>query len=276
MTLRRQCDEGLWETLRTQRLDTLAGAWAYGGGVDLVKAGLGQRRRTRLEIVDGLGREHCLYMKRYGPERWTQRLRRCLTYGWRKSPAGVEFDQIMAVRQSGVPTMHALVADEELGWFDAKRSYLIVDEVPGEALERCFEAICADGDHDLLETITLRLAILATTFHRAGLAHRDFYAAHIFLNQTDDGPELYLIDLARVFSPLPVRRFRWWVKDIAQLKYSMPAAWVERYWPTFLEAYWSGLQDRRSLTCWDRVINRRVRSMQRRHRRKATRERGGQ
>jgi hypothetical protein len=240
---RRQCDEGLWTALASQRLDTLDGAWAYGGGKDLVKAGLGQRRRTRLEVVDELGREHRLYMKRYGREKWSQRVRRALTYGVRRSPAGVEFDQILAVRQSGVATMHALLADEEIGLLSAKRSYLIVDEVPGEALERCFQAVCDRGDAALLETITLRLAILATTFHRAGLVHRDFYASHIFLDETDAGPELYLID--------------------------MPPEWVEQYWPMFLEAYWSGMHSDRSMERWGRAIDRRTRAMQRRWRRKA-------
>ncbi len=269
MSERRQCDEGLWTALASQRLDTLDGAWAYGGGKDLVKAGLGQRRRTRLEVVDELGREHRLYMKRYGREKWSQRVRRALTYGVRRSPAGVEFDQILAVRQSGVATMHALLADEEIGLLSAKRSYLIVDEVPGEALERCFQAVCDRGDAALLETITLRLAILATTFHRAGLVHRDFYASHIFLDETDAGPELYLIDLARVFAPRPMRQFRWRVKDIAQLKYSMPPEWVEQYWPMFLEAYWSGMHSDRSMERWGRAIDRRTRAMQRRWRRKA-------
>ncbi len=271
MNERRQCDEGLWATLVAQGLDSVDGAWAYGGGRDLVKAGLGQRRRTRLEMVDSVGRSQTLYMKRYGRETLSQQVRRALTYGLGTSPAGVEFDQILAVRQSGVPTMQALVAGEEVGLLSATRSYLIVDQVPGEALERCFPAVCDRGDEQLVETITLRLAILATRFHRAGLAHRDFYASHIFLDETSDGPELYLIDLARVFSPQPLRRFRWQAKDIAQLKYSMPSTWVDRYWPIFLEAYWSGMNSNQSMERWGRAIDRRVRAMQRRQRRKAGR-----
>ena len=48
--------------------------------------------------------------------------------------------------------------------------------------------------------------------------------------------DLYLIDLARMFRPR-WRTFRWRVKDLAQLHYSLPVNWRGRWWETLLKAY---------------------------------------
>jgi len=77
---------------------------------------------------------------------------------------------------------------------------------------------------------------LVANLHAAGHVHRDLYASHIFLDAEGGRVQLYLIDLARVFVPR-WRVFRWRVKDLAQLKYSMPPAWVEAHWDGFLAAY---------------------------------------
>ena len=56
------------------------------------------------------------------------------------------------------------------------------------------------------------------------------------LHETNQTLHLSLIDLARVFRPR-WRQQRWQVKDVAQVKYSMPARWVEQWWHIFLGEY---------------------------------------
>jgi len=114
---------------------------------------------------------------------------------------------------------------------------VIVSAVPGESLERCGEQFLAtiEQDHGIPH-FTTRLADLVATLHGAGYVHRDLYASHVFLNERGGDFELYLIDLARMFSPR-CRRFRWRVKDLAQLKYSMPSLWTVAHWDDFLAKY---------------------------------------
>jgi len=229
----------LLDALRREGLDSVEGAFAYSGGQDLLKAGLGHRRRTRLKITDKTGREHELYLKRYEREGLWARLRRWWTYGLRTSPAGVEFDNIEALQAAGVPTMQAVICGQQWGCLDARRSYLIVTAVPGRKLEQCMaEFLDRNAENpEAIRGFTVALGRLVARLHAAGYVHRDLYSAHVFLDERHGSTELYLIDLARVFAPR-FRRMRWWIKDLAQVKYSMPQRrWVEGYWGLFLREY---------------------------------------
>ena len=252
-------------------LDTVDGAFAYGGGRDLSKSGLGTRRRTRIELTDPDGETHVLYLKRYGPERIGDRWRRFITYG-RSSPASVEFENIRAAQRCGVATMDAIAFGHEMGFagFSARRSYLVVTSVPGDAIERCGEGFLAV--HDGARRLTDELARLVGSLHGAGFVHRDLYASHVFLDDSPGGVSLYLIDLARMFAPR-WRAFRWFVKDLAQLKYSMPAVWVQNHWDEFLGIYLDicgGSAER-----YSRAIDRKAASIRRQARRRAARHEKG-
>jgi len=272
--------DALMAALRREGLDSVDGAFAYGAGRDVVKPGLRHRRRTRLELTDDAGVTQTIYLKRYGRERIMDRLWRWYTYGRRRSPAGVEFHNIRAARAAGLPTMEAVCYGEEFhelaGFISmgSARSYVVVTAVPGDALERCCEEFLArhaDSD-EVVVALTEKLADLAREFHEAGFVHRDFYASHIFLDQRDGRTDLYLIDLARMFSPR--RRFRWRVKDLAQLKYSMPPAWVERFWQTFAARYFAGADSARR--SYERAIGRKVSAMRRARRRGPTTRRASE
>ncbi len=226
------CDEALLAALRERGLDTLEGAFAFEAGADLHKHGLKGRRRTRLEITDAAGGAHELYLKRYANEPGSVRWKRCWTHRRPCSAARVEFENIRAARAAGVPTMQEVLFGER-----GRRSYVIVSAVPGASLETCGEQFLAtiEQDHGIPH-FTTRLAELVSTLHGAGYFHRDLYASHIFLHERGGDFELYLIDLARMFRPL-CRRFRWRVKDLAQLKYSMPSIWTVTHWDDFLAKY---------------------------------------
>jgi len=262
--------DSLVELLRGEGLDTVDGALAYDRGEALTKPGLGGRRRTRLSLTDEAGQTHELYLKRYEREPFGRRVRRWLTQGRFASPAGVEFENIRAVRAAGVPAMQPIAWGEDPARFGAKRSYVIVSPVPGESLERCGEGFIARcGERaELIDELTGRLCRLVRTLHGAGYVHRDLYASHVFLDFSGGQVELSLIDLARAFRPR-WRRFRWQVKDLAQLKYSMPSEWVRRCWDGFLREYLAGDEERR-LRRWSRAIDRKVARMGRRVRRRTT------
>ena len=270
MTSSNQQNSGLDELLADAGLDTVEGAFAYGSGEDLVKPGLGTRRRTRIELEDRQGVSRVLYLKRYGSERWADRWRRFITYG-RCSPASVEFDNIRAARRCGVSTMEAVAFGHEMGFggLAGRLSYLVVTSVPGDAIERCgVDFLASHANDDGAERLTRELARQVGALHGGGFVHRDLYAAHVFLHDSPDGLELYLIDLARAFSPR-WRKFRWRVKDLAQLKYSMPEAWIESHWDEFLRLYLDicpGDHQR-----YSRAIDRKADSIRRRADRRAAR-----
>jgi len=248
--------------LKRHGFDTVDGAFAFAGGEALTKPRLGSRERIRLSLAGDDGRPIVWYLKRYGADSWATRLCRRIFGG--AGAARREFESICRLHAAGVPTMRAVAMGEAPGAFGPGRGYLVVTSVPGEALERCGEDFLARhaGDAQALDAFNDALADLASGLHAAGFTHRDFYASHIFLDPTPEGPRLYLIDLARVFHPRWCR-FRWRVKDLAQLKYSMPPAWVGEHWGRFLSSYLGrtgdGPEDR-----YTRAINAKVARMRRR------------
>jgi tRNA A-37 threonylcarbamoyl transferase component Bud32 len=268
--------QGVRQALAAAGLDTVAGAFAYGGGQDLNKPGLGSRRRTRVELPGPDGGRCVLFLKRYGGgtvpavaaalRRWLERGRRC-------SAAAAEFENIRTARAAGVATMEPIAYGQEPCPIGAGGSYLLVSAVPGEALERCGEAfLAAHAGGPRPAALTAELARLVRTLHDSGYVHRDLYASHVFLDSSGPagGPSLYLIDLARMFRPR-LRPMRWFVKDVAQLKFSMPPAWVAGQWDSFLAEYLPGVSPS-ARRRFGAVVDRKVRSIVRHARRRMVRK----
>lgn len=258
MPVRTWCSEALREALEREGLLSVGGAFAYAGGQDLTKPGLGHRQRWRIVLTDSAGRRRELFMKRYGREPLLWRARRRWTYGRKRSPAGVELDNIVAAAAAGVPTIAEAACGAEVDRWGVRRSFIILAAVPGEALEQCAEGFLARraGEAEQVAEFTRRLAHLVRRLHGAGFVHRDLYNCHVFLHELPDDYELRLIDLARAFRPR-WRRFRWRVKDLAQLKYSMPAEWARAQWQLFLRQYLPEA-DASALRRWGRAIDRKV------------------
>jgi len=265
------CTDSEQVLLKRENLDTVEGAFAYRGGKSLDKPDLANRERIQIDLVDEMGKPIRWYMKRYGSDSFFKRLGRWIIGKGRSSPARREYENICQLSAIGIPTMRVITFGEERDFLGVKRSYLIVSAVPGEALERCFDDYFRKINENpaAVEKFNQALVNLIRKLHDNGLVHRDLYASHIFLTSTNDDVELYLIDLARVFAPVSWRQFRWCVKDLAELKYSMPSAWVERYWDDFLKMY---LSDDKSFLKWSKAIDKKVAWMLRRQRRKELRE----
>ncbi len=232
------CSEALASLLATHGLDTVEGAFTFNDGRDMTIAGLGHRERRTLTLKDDQGTEHLLFMKRYGrePMKWT--LERWYTYGMGGSPASVERDNILAAQRAGVETISGAYAGQEIDCLGAKRSYVVLTAVNGDALEQCFAPFLQRNamDSEIVARFSRDVAHLVTKFHRAGFVHRDLYTSHIFMDESEGELSLSMIDLARMFKPR-WRRVRWFVKDLAQLKFSMPDAWLDAYWDVFMDIY---------------------------------------
>lgn len=239
---RRACfacgDEAFTEICQQMGIDTVEGAFEQGGGDELDKPGLGHRQRIRLRRPAGQGGEApgWVYLKRYHREPLKLALRRRWTYGEPLSPARAEARAVRDLAAAGVPAIDQAFGGEE---YDSRgrvaRSFVVLDEVPGESLERIAEPWLA-GDAGRGKQLAERLGELIGRLHACGRVHRDLYACHVFLHETEAGIELRLIDLARVFRPR-WRPFRWRVKDLAQMKFSMPPDWVARHWAELMASY---------------------------------------
>lgn len=254
-------------------LETVEGTFAFTGGEDLVKEGLGRRRRTRLCAYDEEKRCWEMYLKRYESLGFMRRLWRCLTGRRNDGEAQREFEAARRLRDAGVPAMRPIIWGADLGLLGVKRSYVIVAAVPGNALERIGEEFLQRHHNvpKVLDFFTDELVRMVHRMHEIGYVHRDLYASHIFLHDYEGRMALYLIDLARTLRPR-WRTFRWRVKDLAQLKYSMPWVWVKRYWSRFLHAYLAGM-DEQELERWGKAIDAKVRRMARHDQRRARRKR---
>lgn len=266
------CDKPLMDAIIAAGLDTVEGAFAYSAGQRLDKPGLGSRTRIRLTLTDSAGAAHRLYLKRYGPVGAIRRLGRLFARGRRAGRAMTEYENILAARRAGVPTMQAVGFGEQRDALGELRGYIIVTAVDGDAMSRrgC-EFFDRHADQpQVAEAFTGKLLGLVCSLHRAGMAHRDLYAAHVFLHEHDGTFDLSLIDLARVFCPR-LRPRRWLVKDLAALKYSMPPQWLRQCWDDFLRRWLERVGSMgKDIGRWHRAIDRRVAAM-RRHDRKRKR-----
>ena len=254
----------LLDVIRHNGLDSVEGAFSFPRAADLTRPGLGHRRYFRLELEGRDGRLHVMYMKRYGREPFTWRLRRLITYGWGKSPAGVEMANVRAAKEANLPAIQYAYYNHESDLFGARRSYIILSPVPGVALEHCGQSFLdRHWDHpEVLEGFTDRLAELVASLHRGGYVHRDLYTSHIYLDESEGDIKLWLIDLARMFRPRCCL-FRWRVKDLSQLRYSMPPGWTAKYWQRFLAGYLLGVGAAKTRP-YARAVERKERRIRRR------------
>jgi heptose I phosphotransferase len=207
--------------LRTPPVEAgLAGRWEL-----LSKAGLRGRQRWRWRMPDGSG-ECVLYLKRYEKPGIRAQLDRISRQNRRHSRAWWEFRQAQRLAEAQIGAPRPVGFAEEMNGSLERRSAVLLQHVPGEALDRAWLAMRAAAAPitrgPLRHDLTIRLARFVAAFHSTGLCHRDLYLCHIFAELGDDGrdpPRFAVIDLARALRPR-VRRFRWLIKDLAQLDVS--------------------------------------------------------
>jgi lipopolysaccharide heptosyltransferase II len=208
----------------------------FRGGQRLDKPGLGQRERFRIELKQEDGDSVVMYLKRFGPSKLHQ-----VWQGWlghRREDGVNDFAATMMLAEAGIAVARPIAfGRDEIG-----RSFVMLEELPNsEALERLLPWWDnVKNVYQLLQDkrqLLKAVAALVRRFHGAGYFHRDLYLSHIFLSKDKEGYErLNLIDLQRVFKPV-IRRYRWRVKDLAQLYYSAQAYFTNTDSIRFLRWY---------------------------------------
>lgn len=188
------------------------------------------------------------------------------------APSGgrAEAEAVLALDRLGVPTMRAAAFAEIVDPDGSVRSGLLTDELVGYEQfdllvpERFPPAPDGTAARDpALRELVIQCGRIARAFHAAGCTHRDFYTCHFMVKELGDRPggrwDVRLIDLHRMQRHPLERRFagsaagavlgdggppwRWWVKDFAQLLYSLPPSLPCRERVAFLRTYRGGRVD---------------------------------
>lgn len=258
----------LRQALEDRGFADLPGALTAPLDEELSKPGLKHRQRGLIRLAGVTQGLADVFVKRFGPEPEDYRADRVKRQRRDLGPAGNEFANIQAIRDAGVPTMAPLAFGERFEAGLPLEGVLLISRVPGEKLEVGMEGFLdrCRRDPDTLKQFNRSLLDLVRTFHGAGWVHRDLYNCHLFLHEQGGSLSLRLIDLGRAFQPT-WRKRRWRVKDLAQLKYSMPADWNDRFWRGFLQRYLDGAGGAR-LAWWSAAIDAKVALIARRDRRK--------
>ncbi len=198
---------------------------------------LDDRENWRLDLPHTDGRAQGMYLKKHHVRAWHWWLRARLGRPVRRSPGRVEARNIVRLARSGVAAMRLVAFGDRLHADGLLESFVLTEELAGftqldHFLRRRFperrRADVIQRDPALAQLI-LEIADVAARFHGAGFNHRDLYCCHFFVRESDPiAFDVRLIDLQRVERRRWLR-WRWIVKDLAQLAYSAPR---ERIGPT--------------------------------------------
>ena len=241
------------EPLAAVGLTSLQSIFDYQQGEDLSKANLA-KHRSRIKLKLDVPKT-TLYLKRYENVPAITQLKNWIGGGKRASMS--DFDRLpgIGLAAAGIQTPKVIAYGSQWHTIFEKRSFIITEEIPGEALERklpdCFTTPAAHSRAAKNAFIDY-LADFAKKFHDSGFRHRDLYLAHIFL--ADD--RFYLIDLHRTFRPI-LRKLRFRIKDIAQLYYSSPG---DRFSRADRLRFYLRYAGRKKLTRFDRWFIGRVKA----------------
>jgi hypothetical protein len=187
------------------------------------------RSVTRIAI-GGPSQPHDLYLKRHVGARATlSDLLGAWILGRSISPGMVEFDNICIFREHGLATVTPVAAGQRRISAWRYESFLITESVsPFVSLEAIIRHEPARFDRQNGEgfkrSLLTAIGDLARSMHAAGFNNRDFNATHVLIGPDTGNDEvaLALFDLQRV-DRKKWMRFRWMIKTMAELIYSMPS-----------------------------------------------------
>lgn len=207
-------------------LDSFESVWQYNNG-EIIK-NIKTRSVIRIEIEHNNGKRY-FYLKKHNKEYLgLGRLfnfffhRRCLSQGQ------IEFENIIDFRKCNLATVVPVVAGHRFVNFFWVESFLITEDFsPFISLEYLLrdqpDFFSGSKENELKRNLLNKIAVFAKKMHSAGFNHRDFNATHILLNfkTRQDAPGIALFDLQRV-SKRKFFRFRWIIKSLAELNYTLP------------------------------------------------------
>ncbi len=211
--------------LKESGLTSIEEVFSFDAARNLTKSNLaGYRSRLQFEIsFPGPGSSTTVFMKRYDRPPVFVQLKNWLSHHNRKSEAFREFDAADKLAASGINTPKVISYGEQRNTLFETRSFIISEKIPdAESLERrlpdCFDEQAIKEKLKQRRNFIAQAATFIRKFHETNYRHRDLYLAHIFHGESG---KFHLIDLARVFKPIIMRR-RFQIKDIAQVYYSSP------------------------------------------------------
>jgi hypothetical protein len=188
------------------------------------------RSVTRITI-GGPMRPLDLYLKRHVGARaaLSELLAAWMNPGRSITPGMVEFENICAFREHGLATVTPVAAGRRRIGLLRYESFLITESVSPftslEAIIRHDPARFEGPQGEVFKrSLLTAVGVLARRMHAAGFNNRDFNATHVLIgpDEGNDRIALALFDLQRV-DRKKWMRFRWMIKTMAELIYSMPA-----------------------------------------------------
>jgi len=206
-------------------LTSIEDIFSFDSAKNLTKSNLA-RYRTRLQFEINSPQwpsSTTVFLKRYDRPPVLVQVRNWLSQRNRRSCALCELGAVNKLKAAGINTPKVVSYGEQWSTLFEERSFIITEKIPdAESLERklpdFFKGPATTKNLKLRRKFIAQSATFINKFHETGYRHRDLYLSHIFYS---DNGKFYLIDLARVFKPIVLRR-RFQIKDIAQVYYSAP------------------------------------------------------
>jgi len=173
------------------------------------------RLTVRLNLKKDDGSQLSCYLKRH----WNKK-RPLNTAPHRE--ALLEWDNIQKLRENSVPVPEGVAMGT--GFINGRAvGFVMTAEVAGipadDFIRENFSGENSLKNQSGKRKFLRQLAEYATSFHRQGYNHRDFYLCHTFVELKEGNYYFHLIDLQRVQHRTHLRG-RWLIKDLSQMNYS--------------------------------------------------------
>jgi len=212
--------------LEKNNIDTYEAIWRIKKGKNVKE--IKERSVTRIEI-DEKNKKRAFYLKRHN--RKYLGIFRLFAFFLSKnfvSEGRKEFINICDFRKCNLPTVVPVAAGEKFFRFFWIDSFLLTEDFsPFLSLEDLLEIqpdFFKRKEGERKKKILIReIALLAKSMHNKGLNHCDFNSTHILVNydSSSNVPRFSLFDMQRV-DKNKLLRFRWIIKSLARLFYSLP------------------------------------------------------
>ena len=214
------------KVLDDMHFDSFESVWNYQAGKTIKRIKARSVIRFEIQIA---GRKRVFYLKRHNTKfAGLQRIMALFTPKLFSSEGKKEFENICAFRKGGLGTVTPVIAGERSVKFFWIQSFLITEDFsPFISLEYMLrdnpEFFMGENASNRKRNLINGIGIFAGRMHEKGFNHRDFNATHILLYYKDksDAPDIALFDLQRV-DRSSVSRFRWIIKSLAELNYTLP------------------------------------------------------
>jgi heptose I phosphotransferase len=170
------------------------------------------------------------YLKKHHVRSWSSWWRAKVGAGPGRSAGRAEARNAARLARGGIAAMRLIAYGEKLHGDGLLESFVLTEELAGYIqLDHYLRQRCAalparpsSPRDSALDRLVRQVADVASRLHRQGYNHRDLYCCHFFIREPSAAEfQVNLIDLQRVEHRRRFR-FRWLVKDLAQLAYSAP------------------------------------------------------